>query len=128
VTSISQVIVDHFTSKQSILLDNDRLEARSEEEALVRWKGGSAVQGVAWRCVVGKIRFPLMEEEDLRDRVLGMVGGEDGEWMAGVVADALRAKRVVGESDLQRVVGWVDPGSELGIGRAGADSAGGCKG
>ncbi len=26
------------------------------------------------------------------NRVVGMVGGEDGEWMAGVVAEALRAK------------------------------------
>jgi WD40 repeat protein len=33
-----------------------------------------------------------MGEEYLRARVVGMVGGEDGEWMAGVVAEALRAK------------------------------------
>ena len=42
--------------------------------------------------MVGKVRFPLMGEEYLGDRVVGMVGGEDGEWMAGVVAEALRAK------------------------------------
>jgi WD40 repeat protein len=40
--------------------------------------------------VVGKVRFPLMGEEYLRNRVVGI--GEDGEWMAGVVAEALRAK------------------------------------
>ncbi len=31
-------------------------------------------------------------EEYLRNRVAGMVGGEDGERMAGVVAEALRAQ------------------------------------
>jgi hypothetical protein len=46
--------------------------------------------------VVGKIRFPMIGvvefgDEYLRNRVVGMVGGEDREWMAGVVAEALRA-------------------------------------
>jgi hypothetical protein len=78
----------------SILLDDDLLVARSEEavwEAVVQWNGGMAGK-VGWRGVVGKIRFPLMGEEYLRNRVAGMVSGEDGEWMAGVVAEALRAK------------------------------------
>jgi hypothetical protein len=78
----------------SILLDDDRLEARSEEavwESVVGWRGGTAGK-VGWRGVVGKIRFPLMGEEYLRNRFVGMMGGEDGEWMAGVVAEALRAK------------------------------------
>jgi hypothetical protein len=76
------------------VLDDDRLAVRNEEavwEAVVGWKWGAAGT-VGWRGVVGKIRFPLMREEYLRDRVAGMVGGEDGEWMAGVVAEALRAK------------------------------------
>ena len=76
------------------VLDDDRLAARNEEavwEAVVAWKRGAAGEA-GWRGVVGKVRFPLMGEEYLGDRVVGMVGGEDGEWMAGVVAEALRAK------------------------------------
>jgi hypothetical protein len=77
------------------VLDDDRLVASNEEavwEAVVEWKRGAA-GGAEWRGVVGKVRFPLMREEYLRNRVMmGMVGGEDGEWMAGVVAEALRAK------------------------------------
>ncbi len=42
--------------------------------------------------MVGKILFLLMGEEYLANRVVGIVGGEDGEWMAVVVAEALRAK------------------------------------
>ena len=76
------------------VLDDDRLAARNEEavwEAVVAWKRGAAGEA-GWRGVVEKVRFPLMGEEYLGDRVVGMVGGEDGEWMAGVVAEALRAK------------------------------------
>ena len=61
----------------SILLDDDRLVARSEEavwEAVVGWRGGTTGK-VAWRGVVGKIRFPLMGEEFLMNRLAGMVGG-----------------------------------------------------
>jgi hypothetical protein len=78
----------------SLLLDDDRLVVRSEEavwDAVVGWKGGVAGKA-GWRGVVEKIRFPLMGEEYLRNRVAGMLGGEDAEWMAGVVAEALRAK------------------------------------
>jgi WD40 repeat protein len=42
--------------------------------------------------LVGKIRFPLMDEEYLRSRVVGMSPADDAEWMEGVVAEALRAK------------------------------------
>ncbi len=76
------------------LIDDDRLIARSEEavwEAVVRWMNG--VVGVTGRRdVMGKIRFPLMEADYLGNRIMEMVEGEDGEWMAGVVAEALRAK------------------------------------
>ncbi len=58
---------------------------------MVGWKGGTAGM-VGWRAVVGRILFLLMGEEYLRNRVAGMVGGEDGEWMTGVVAEALRSK------------------------------------
>ena len=78
----------------SSVLDDDRLVARSEEavwEAVVGWKEGKECQ-VGWRGLVGKIRFPLMGEKYLTNRVVGMVGRKDGEWMAGVVAEALRAK------------------------------------
>jgi hypothetical protein len=78
----------------AIVVDDDQLAARNEEavwEAVVAWKRGAAGEA-GWRGVVGKVRFPLMGEEYLGDRVVGMVGGEDGEWMAGVVAEALRAK------------------------------------
>ncbi len=49
-----------------ILLDDDRLAARSEEalwEAVVGWKGGTAGK-VGWHGVVAKIRFPLMRDKD----------------------------------------------------------------
>ena len=42
--------------------------------------------------MIGKIRFPQMEEGYLRSRVVGMAPAEDAEWMEGVVAEALRAK------------------------------------
>jgi hypothetical protein len=78
------------------LVGDDRLVARNEEavwEAVVGWMKGAAARGeVGWCGIVGKVRFPLMGEEYLRNRVVGMVGWEDEEWMAGVVAEALRAK------------------------------------
>ncbi len=75
----------------SILLDDYRLAARSEEavrEAVVEWNGGTA-GSVVWRSVLGKIQFPLMRKEYLMNRVVGMVGGE---WIAGAVAEVLLAK------------------------------------
>ncbi len=45
---------------------------------------------MAWRG--GEDQVFAVGEEHLENRVVGMVGGEDGEWMAGVVAEALRAK------------------------------------
>jgi hypothetical protein len=76
------------------VVDDDGLVSRNEEavwEAMVGWMR-SAGRVVQWRGVAEKIRFPLMKEEYLRNRVAGMVDGEDGEWMARVVAEALRAK------------------------------------
>ncbi len=53
----------------SIQLDDDRLAARSEEalwESVVGWIRSAAGPGVGgWRSVVGKARFPLMEEDYL---------------------------------------------------------------
>ena len=70
------------------VLDDDRLPARKEEdvwEAVVGWlrvhTGGFGVARM--------IRFPLMEEGYLRNRVAGMV---DREWMEHMVAEALRAQ------------------------------------
>jgi hypothetical protein len=45
--------------------------------------------GMAWRGGGGPVS---PDGGGLPYRVVGMVGGEDGEWMAGVVAEALRAK------------------------------------
>ncbi len=45
-----------------VLLDDDRLEARSEEavwEAVVRWKRSTGDKA-GWHGVAGKVRFPLM--------------------------------------------------------------------
>ena len=78
----------------TIVLDDDRLAARNEEavwEAVVGWMRGAAGERRG-RGVVGRIRFPLMEEEYLRDRVAESVCEEHQEWMAGVVLEALRAK------------------------------------
>jgi hypothetical protein len=75
----------------TIVVDDDRLVARNEEavwEAVVGWMRG----GARGRGVVSKIRFALMEEEYLRDRVAESVCQEHKEWMAGVVLEALRAK------------------------------------
>jgi hypothetical protein len=93
----------------SILLYDDGLVARSEEavwDSVIRWNGVSAVKGVAWRGVVGKIRYSLMGEEYLGNRVVGMVGGKDGEWMAGVVAEALRAKEARREGAVLELSCW----------------------
>jgi hypothetical protein len=76
------------------LVDDDRLAASSEEavwEAVAVWMRGEAREA-ARRGVAGMVRFPLMGEEYLATRVVGMAGGEDAEWAAGVVAEALRAK------------------------------------
>jgi hypothetical protein len=76
------------------VLDDDRLVASNEEtvwEAVTGWMRGVASE-VRVRGVVGKIRFPLMAEEYLGDRVADTVREEDREWMARVVAEALRAK------------------------------------
>ena len=78
----------------TMVVDDDRLAARSEEavwEAVVGWMK-CGVEGRLGRGVVGKIRFPLMAEEYLRDRVVDTVREEDREWMVCVVAEALRAK------------------------------------
>jgi hypothetical protein len=86
------------------LLDDDTLTARNEEvvwEAVVRWRtlraeGGQARGG----GLVGKIRFPLMEEGYLRSRVVGMAPKEEAILMKGFVAEALLAKaaQVAGKS------------------------------
>jgi hypothetical protein len=86
------------------LLENDHLSARNEEavwEAIARWRGAEGGQPgqVRGRGLVGKIRFPLMEEGYLRSRVVGMAPAEDAEWMEGVVAEALRAKAARGAGD-----------------------------
>ncbi len=81
------------------MVDDERLIARNEKvvwEAVVRWMRGAA--GLAGRNdVVGKIRFPLMREEYLRSQVTEMVSREDRDWMAGVVAEALRAQAALRE-------------------------------
>jgi hypothetical protein len=81
------------------LLDDDHLAARNEEavwEAVAEWRReeGEPARG---RELVGKIRFPLMEEGYLRSRVVGMAPTEDAKWMEGVVAEALRAKAARGD-------------------------------
>jgi hypothetical protein len=76
------------------LLDNDGLAAKNEEavwKALVRWMRAEEGQ-VRGRGLVGKIRFPLMEEVYLRSQVVGMMPAEDAEWMEEIVGEALRAK------------------------------------
>jgi hypothetical protein len=70
------------------MLDDALLTARSEEaawETVVGWRRDAAGE-VAWRGVVGKIRFPLMGEDYLRDRVVGgweVDGGCGGGGTAG---------------------------------------------
>jgi hypothetical protein len=110
------------------LLDDDGLAARNEEavwEAVAGWMraGGGLLRG---RGLLRKIRFPLMEEGYLRSQLAGMAPAEDAEWMAGLVAEALRAKasrrggaglefELLGPKALdQRVgsgVGWAEHGS-----------------
>ena len=81
------------------LLDDDHLAARSEEavwEAVAGWRRTEDRQARG-RGLVGRIRFPLMDEGYLRSRVVGMAPAEDAEWMEGVVAEALRAKAARGD-------------------------------
>ncbi len=82
-----------------IILDDDRLVAKSEEtvwEAVVGWMRGAEGRRRG-RGVAGKVRFPLMGDEYLGGCVLGVLDEQDGEWMAGVVAEALRAKAAARE-------------------------------
>ena len=82
------------------LLDDDNLVASSEEavwEAVVEWRRVQAEGQARGLGLVGKIRFPLMEEGYLRSRVVGMAPAEEAEWMEGVVAEALRAKAARGD-------------------------------
>ena len=77
-----------------MVVDDDRLVARNEGsvwEAVVGWMMGAAGE-TRGRGVVGKVRFPLMEEEYLRDRVGESVCEDHQEWMTLVVLEALRAK------------------------------------
>ena len=81
------------------LLDDDHLAARNEEavwEAVAGWRRTEDRQARG-RGLVGRIRFPLMDEGYLRSRVVGMAPAEDAEWMEGVVAEALRAKAARGD-------------------------------
>ena len=78
-----------------ILLEGDDLVTRNEEavwEAVCDWRRAAAGQARGGRRLLEKIRFPLMEEEYLRSRVVGMAPADEAEWMGGVVAEALRAK------------------------------------
>ncbi len=80
------------------LLEDDNLAARNEQavwEAVTVWRGVEKSQARG-RGLVGKIRFPLMEEEYLR-RVAGMAPAEEAKWMEGVVAEAIRAKAARGK-------------------------------
>ena len=93
------------------LLDDDRLITRNEEavwEAVACWinasrrccptrrcKGWIKAGCTQGRALVKKIRFPLMKEEYLRTRVVGMAPAEDAEWMEGIVEEALRAKAAI---------------------------------
>ena len=83
------------------LLDEDDLAAKNEEsvwEAVVSWR--RAEEGPArGRGLVGKIRFPLMEEGYLRSKVVGMAPAEERAWMKRVVAEALRAKAAQGDGE-----------------------------
>jgi hypothetical protein len=84
----------------STVVDDNRLVARNEEvvwEAVADWMSGRVVRG---HGVMRKIRFPLMEEEYLASQVVGMVGEADAEWMAGVVAEAMRAKAARREGEV----------------------------
>ena len=55
--------------------------------------GSSLAEGAGARAGAGKVRFALMEEEYLRDRVVGMAPAEDAEWMEGVVAEELQVNK-----------------------------------
>jgi hypothetical protein len=76
------------------LLDDDGLNARNEEfvwEALAAWMRAGAGQ-LRGRALLGKIRFPLMSEGYLQSRAIGALPAEYGDWIAGLVGEALRAK------------------------------------
>ena len=73
------------------LLEDDGLCVSKEEaafEGLVGWMkgGGGELRG---RGLLSKIRFGLMDQEYLTSRIQGTLG----EWIDGLVADALRVQR-----------------------------------
>jgi hypothetical protein len=88
----------HLSEEElGLLIDDNDLVTRKEEvvwEAVARWKTAPEGQsrGRGLPGLVGKIRFPLMEEGYLRSRMVGLAPAEDAEWMVSVVAEALRAK------------------------------------
>ena len=80
------------------LLEEDGLGVKKEEEAfegLVRWMKGDAGGGLRGRELLRKIRFGVMEEGYLEAKAREMVPEEYGDWMEGLVEEALRAKAAV---------------------------------
>ncbi len=69
----------------SRLLEDDNLAARNEVavwEAVAVWRSVRAEEGqTRGRGLVGKIRFPLIEEGCLWSRVVSMAPAEDAEWI-----------------------------------------------
>ena len=81
------------------VLEQDCLAASNEKavwEAVLVWMKAGAGE-TRGRGVVGRIRFPLMKEEYLRDRVAESVCQEHKEWIMGIVLEALRAKAALRE-------------------------------
>ena len=80
------------------LLEEDGLGVRKEEEVfegLVRWMKGDAGGGLRGRELLRKIRFGVMEEGYLDAKARKVVPEEYGDWMEGLVREALRAKAAV---------------------------------
>ncbi len=79
------------------LLDDDGLIAKNEEavwEALARWM--RAEEGhLRGRGLLGKVRFPLMDEGFLASRAHDLLPAEHADWVEGLVEEAMLAKRAL---------------------------------
>ena len=95
------------------LLDDERLEVVPEErlfECVVRWiahqrHGGDGDLSRSGQELLGKVRFPLMEEGYLTRVVMDKVPKANQEWVRGAVEEALRSKMLLGPTAAKARVG-----------------------
>ena len=93
--SLAAGFMDLDEAALGALLDDDGLIATNEEavcEALTRWMRAEEGQ-LRGRGLLGKVRFPLMDEGFLTSKAQTLLPAEHADWVEGFVEEALLAKR-----------------------------------